>query len=83
MALILNQSQAQAIYNNMCELNNVGGRVSGISFYCESNCIDVHQTSTDFVHVNKRVYKTPRQVDYREHETYAGQAAFATAYGLS
>lgn len=72
MSLILNQAQAQAVYNAMCELNNVSARIDAKSrdfwvFEKESGAIDV--------------CPVVKGIEY-EGETHANQSAFATAYGL-
>lgn len=68
--LILNQSQAEAVYSAMCVLNNVDFRACDLSF---GKAI-VKQTSSGTISVIGTV---------GDDEQYASQAAFATAYGLN
>lgn len=64
--MILNQSQAAAVYSAMCELNNVGGLIDVRLANCRvtehSRGVSVEGPTTT--------------------EQYADQNAFATAYGL-
>lgn len=71
MSLILNQAQAEAVYQAMCALNNVGATVSaefhqdGLQAYSLSDGSVAVQNDTTL-----------------GLETYNTQADFATAYGL-
>jgi hypothetical protein len=67
--MILNKSQAEAIYRAMCELNNVNGTVNEVDLgsakvNASSAGIEVSQDRTGPM------------------EFYLTQTAFATAYGL-
>ena len=69
--MILNQSQAEAVYSAMCALNNVGNVSSEFNL---PNDIWVASTSSG-------VMVVPR-VHGAAIEQYSNQAAFAVAYGL-
>lgn len=71
MSLILNQSQAEAVYSAMCALNNVGGALSATI-----EVIRVEETHSGAVQV-----WTLDTID--NPERHADQSAFATAYGLN
>lgn len=66
--MILNQSQAEAVYSAMCELNNVGGKVNNLH-------VGRAVVSAD---VGNAIHVYNPEAD----EHYADQSAFATAYGL-
>jgi hypothetical protein len=68
MNLILNKSQAEAVYSAMCALNNVGGLVR----IALENDIDVYERDDDTIAV----------LSDGPAERHTNQAAFATAYGL-
>lgn len=70
VALILNQSQAEAVYSAMCALNNVGGF-----------CGDI--TLSGGLRVQWLRSVTVRDGLSGPREEYPNQAAFATAYGLN
>lgn len=70
--MILNQSQAEAVYSAMCALNNVGNVSSEFNL---PNDIWVASTSSGGVMVVPRVHGAAI-------EQYSNQAAFAVAYGL-
>jgi len=77
MALILNQSQAEAVYSAMCALNNVGGRVQAT----------FGDRASESVHAFEKDCGSVRVVQVRRYrvvlaENYPNQSAFATAYGL-
>lgn len=74
-ALILNQSQAEAVYSAMCALNNVKGYgMVGMPVPRDSD-VQVRWESSGAVEVSKGRHLGKR-------EQYANQSAFATAYGL-
>lgn len=66
--MILNQSQAAAVYSAMCALNNVGAR------------IDVHLPSGRVVEGPNGVILVTAYA--KPSEDYNNQSAFAAAYGL-
>lgn len=68
--MILNQSQARAVYDAMCALNNVGGI-----------CGDI--TLDEGVRVQWLDSVTIRDGLSGPREEYANQSAFAHAYGLN
>lgn len=82
---ILNTSQAQAVYDAMCSLNNVSGAV-----WCRMPIgkgevwADVRQDDNGGIHVGKGPLRRfdPREsvVVIREQEYYASQGDFAIAY---
>ncbi len=69
MALILNQSQAEAVYSAMCALKKVGMRINT----CDDDLVRVAEHPSGVITVYHG--DTVREV-------HAGQSAFATAYGL-
>lgn len=74
--MILNQSQAEAVYSAMCALNNVSGVVR-VTFTPDTKggkVIKVKECE-DFGYVTVIV-------GFETVERYDNQAAFATAYGL-
>lgn len=77
--MILTQSQAEAVYNAMCALNNVA-MCDGISLRFpavvngENEFVKVEETDKDMIRVSIA------HSSVEEH--HAGQSAFATAYGL-
>lgn len=68
--LILNQSQAEAVYSAMCALNNVGGRMR-CTLADNSGDIDIYERSNGSI-----------QILGNDPESHESQSAFATAYGL-
>lgn len=75
MSKILNQAQAEAVYSAMCELNNVGGRLS---------CIDLGELQRD-PQVRCMEYGAViigRGTPFFDSEMHDSQSAFAAAYGL-
>ena len=75
--MILNNSQARAVYDAMCALNNVDATIKA-SFGDESTeGINVFEARGNVCVV--------RVVQYgvTESQVYANQAAFAKAYGLA
>lgn len=76
MSLILNKSQAEAVFSAMCALNNVGMRIDAFG-------------GTDMTHIRETpdgrivIHKTIEHIDSTRSERHASQAAFATAYGLT
>lgn len=75
MHLILNQSQAEAVYSAMCELNNVSAR---LDTFIEAESIHCREISGGRV----VIHKTPESPALVVSEEYPDQSAFATAYGL-
>lgn len=76
--LILNQSQAKAVYSAMCALNNVGGRIATtIAIVDAGTHVNAYETSLGVVFLVKVC-----DFDRVDSEEYESQAAFATAYGL-
>lgn len=77
--MILNQSQAEAVYRAMCELNNVGAKIKAtLDMVAYGQFVKVWQhDANEFVTVIKveKYHVTSREV-------YASQAEFAAAYGL-
>lgn len=78
--MILNQSQAEAVYSAMCALRSITAIEDGISLRVplmingEYEWVKIDETDRDVIRV--AVAHTNRE------EHHAGQAAFATAYGL-
>lgn len=72
MSKILTQAQAEAVYNAMRELNNVGGWIDTLEMACGER--RVRQTNAGRVIVESIE-------DGEEH--YFDQCDFATAYGLN
>lgn len=70
--MILNKSQAQAVFDAMCALNNVNGSITA-SF----EDIQVWGTMSNFIYV----YKVTDSDD-ELNEIYNSQAEFAGAYEL-
>jgi hypothetical protein len=68
--LILNKAKAEAVYNAMCHLNNVGGSLSAII-----QGVRVEETHSGAIQV-----WTFETIDHKEF--HASQADFAIAYGL-
>lgn len=75
--MILNQSQAAAVYSAMCALNNVSGRIKAQFGDVSDDGVNVFEELDGSVNVVR-----VRHYDVLEAERYASQAAFATAYGL-
>lgn len=75
--LILNKSQAEAVYSAMCALNNVSARIKAQFGDVSTDGVNVFEEVDDTVTVVR-----VRHYDVLEAENYANQAAFATAYGL-
>lgn len=74
--MILNQSQANAVYSAMCELNNVNAIID-ISIKDEFHPIDVFESETDgSIHVFRYIDNDQRS------ECYETQAHFAATYGI-
>lgn len=71
MALILNQSQAEAVYSAMCAMNEVGGKIDRIDL--EGSEVRVRENTAGRVFVESME---------RGEEAYFDQSDFATAYGL-
>lgn len=70
--MILNKSQAEAVYSTMCALNNVGGRLA----QTQIGLIVVHSNC------NGSVSLLDYTTDNYRYEDYANRDAFASAYGL-
>lgn len=81
MTLILNQSQAEAVYAAMCALNNVGARLSahGLGYDADGFAISAEQSETGLVSIGTGFAPNAER---KVLERYASQSAFATAYGL-
>lgn len=75
--MILNQSQAEAVYSAMCALNNVFGRIKAQFGDVSDDGVNVFEVDGSVNVVRVRHY------DVLEAEYYASQAAFAAAYGLN
>lgn len=74
--LILNPTQAEAVYSAMCELNNVSGLIRA-EFEGGDITVQEHHTSGKVTVV--RLAGSPAR---QEFESYANQSAFAAAYSL-
>lgn len=78
--MILNQSQAEAVYSAMCALNNVGGRVDAripedgavVTRVCDTLSGEIH------ISIENRIVLGSSEIV----ELHEDQSAFATAYGL-
>ena len=75
--MILNPSQAEAIYSSMCALNNVGARVKASFGDLDKEAINVFEDEEGFVKVVKIRSWTQRGLEF-----YENQADFAKAYKL-
>lgn len=75
--MILNPSQARAVYDAMCALNNVAADKGMVTFYAENSRNDI-TVSWDAVSVT--VHTGALLVS---RETYDDQVAFARAYGVA
>lgn len=73
--MILNQSQAEAVYSAMCALNNVGN--VRLDAFLENH---FHAREMSDGRIVVHAASTPGYI--AQPEIYADQAAFATAYGL-
>lgn len=71
--MILNKSQAEAVYTAMCYLNNVSGKIA-VSF---AGNIEVSEYLGK-IYVSK-ISKTPFE---NKEEIYENQNAFREAYGI-
>lgn len=78
MTLILNESQAEAVYSAMCALNNVGGTLR--TFF---GSYDNGQQVEESIHRTGiiQVFEMGHGVAIRQ-EKYSSQSAFGIAYGL-
>jgi hypothetical protein len=80
---ILPRALAEAIYRAMCELNNLaicdGLRIT-VPAMVNGECrmVTVEETDRDVIRVNVGL-----GLKEGEREHHAGQAAFATAYGIN
>lgn len=74
-ALILNQSQAEAVYSAMCALNNVSARLDCF-FWGEA--IHARELPDCRIVIHQTLPGRPAA----EPEIHADQSAFATAYSL-
>lgn len=81
--MILNQSQAEAVYSAMCALNNVNGRLHArMSGRYEGSI--VHCVEQSGGRGQLQIYwGDPSGNPHGLAEHYPNQAAFATAYGLN
>ena len=75
MSLVLNKSQAEAVYSAMCALNNVGALLSTFIRTDSGKFIEVHDNGDEIT-----MWAT--EIELPGKETHASQTAFATAYGL-
>lgn len=73
--MILNKSQAEAVYSAMCALNNVGNTSGDVRILMDRAQNDIRVQWQDDVVVRRGSLTGPR-------EAYDDQSAFATAYGL-
>jgi hypothetical protein len=76
--MVLNTSQAQAVYSAMCALNNVGGRIK--TEITQGRDDELRVLEMDDGSVSILYVETGRVAD---SERYTNQAAFAIAYGLN
>ncbi len=76
--MILNKSQAEAVYSAMCALNNVGGKVKAMFGNVATDGINVFEDDGGEV-----VVVRVNHYDVLESERCTSQSAFAIAYGLS
>jgi hypothetical protein len=74
--MILNKSQAEAVYSAMCALNNVGNTSGDVCIPGARGQQDIRVQWLDGVTVRRGALTGPR-------EEYPTQAAFAEAYGLA
>ena len=77
-ALILNQSQAEAVYNAMCALNNVGAALECLLPLGGGKAVRVYEALNASVHVATEAGGRA----WQSVERHESQSAFATAYGL-
>ncbi len=75
--MILNQSQAKAIYDAMCALNNIGASID-VCLQIKPNEPPVRVFEGE---ISGKIYITER-VDGTILEKHESQNAFAEAYGL-
>lgn len=78
MNLILNKSQAEAVYSAMCALTNVGGSLSGAEFAVAP----AGTALTVFHHGETGIQIRKAYRGVAGTEWHNDSAAFATAYGL-
>lgn len=78
--LILNQSQAEAVYSAMCALNNVSGRIDASMPAGGGTGARVRETIDGSILVAGEFRGEAHGGPWKE--IYADQNAFATAYGL-
>ena len=71
--MILNKSQAQAVFDAMCALNNVGGLI---------DCIVGQVRVTEMHNDTIRVVLLNRFIKGKNEELFNSQAEFAEAYRL-
>lgn len=72
--MILNKAQAIAVYDAMCALNNVGGKIKVfIPAYDVLACIQISEEISGYIKI----------VGFTKIEEYTNQNGFATAYGLN
>lgn len=70
--MILNQAQAQAVYNAMCELNNIGEFNLFVKIGRDGATVDFQEFLGGWV-----------KTESGEQEYFIDQAEFAAAYGLN
>lgn len=92
IARILNSSQALAVYNAICEINNVAvtyeaGCGLSLSFYGllpDSDGVGQQLKKIDVIELDGRLLvRCGGGLRASEREEFASQAAFAAAYGLN
>ncbi|ARU04717.1 hypothetical protein CCO03_08555 [Comamonas serinivorans] len=76
-ARILNKSQAEAVYNAMCELNNVNGLLLTHIRTDSGHFIEVNEDGDGMISVRCSEVGSP------PFEAYPSQYAFSAAYGLN
>lgn len=76
--MILDKSQAKAIYDAMCALNNVGGKIRVFFGDADSDLTTVSE------HNDEGRVSVTRSYHYRvqEREDYKNQHEFAISYGV-
>lgn len=73
---ILNKARAEAVYNAMCSLNNVGAKINALMNDGDVSVQEMHRSGKVVVTSLELLPTT------RLFESYPSQAAFAAAYGL-
>ena len=78
-ARILNQAQAEAVYNAMCALNNVGAAIDCLLPLGGGKAVRVYEALNASVHVATEAGGRA----WQSVERHESQSAFSTAYGLN